>query len=378
MKERCELFQKEMERFSKKRLGLDGEKKESKAKKIVSVVGPMTNFLIDIGGRLAIIVSVPTLGIVTAFAGAALAAVTRTVTINDYRNNSKTRSKVKELYKVDPVSMILTILKEVGIELSRIFEEQLFTLRDNKDVTVLACCAVNLMLKFKGSEKFDRNTLLRNVLLGKAKTNPKVKMRNNKSLRAQDFFQQTGLRKVSLRGSEFKETYLSHCNLTGVNAQSCTWTTTKVLHSCADDADLRCGVNGVGGNSWEGTSLENAQVKGEPSREYFILIIFSLFPHLSHSFLLFTLSYPFIVSYPLSSAVFLFYVLSSLFIFSYSLLPFLAALILCFPPLYSIIFFYFFFILPFLLLSCYFSDIVLTSFFIFYFRLSTLVLDYPL
>jgi hypothetical protein len=527
MKERCEFFQKEMERLSKKRLKFD--KKESKASKVVGVVGPMTSVLIGIGGALVIIMSVPTLGIATAFTGAAVAAVTLTVKIKDHYSNMKTDSNAKELSKLDPVSVILTILKEVGIELSRIFEEQLFKLQDNTDVTKMASCAVELMFKFKDGDNFDRNTLLRKVLCGKAKNNPKVKMRNDKSLQAQDLFKNTGLRKVpkllssfvrfeylrkangtcdpqtygyrgeilemtckttneseagcdttssccpvvtdgasgevtyfgecdidkeytetcaevnyyqpfhclvrspsilksfaskgsdpsrpslrnvvsemyhrsvrpvrpvyrprsprilrslsntdlsgsdfsrvnfsssslenciltgctilfgelkgaSLRGSEFKETYLSHCNLTGVNAQSCTWTTTKVLHSCADDADLRGGDKGVGGNSWEGTSLENAKVKGEPSREYFILIIFSLFPHLSHSFLLFTLSYPFIVSYPLSSAVFLFYALSSLFIFSYSLLPFLAALILCFPPLYSIIFFYSFLSCPF-------------------------------
>ena len=532
-----------MERLSKKRLEFD--KKESKASKVLGVVSPMTSVLIGIGGTLAIVMSVPTLGIATAFTGAAVAAITLTVKLKDHYSNMKTDSNAKELSKLDPVSVILTILKEVGIELSRIFEDQLVKLQNNTDVTKMASCAVELMFKFTDGDNFDRNTLLRKVLCGKAKNNPKVKMWNNKSLRAQDLFKKTGLRKekvptsvslssfvqfeylsklngtcdpqsygyrgevlkmickatnnksearnigctepgggaydttssccpvdtdgtrkdvpyfvecdidkeytetceganyyepfhclircprilerfaseggnpsrsslrnvvskmyhpevrpvrpvyrphsprilhflsntdltgsdfsrvnfsssslenciltgctilfgelkgASLRGSEFKETYLSHCNLTGVNAQSCTWTTTKVLHSCADDADLRGGDNGVGGNSWEGTSLENAKVKGEPSREYFILISFSLFPHLSHSFLLFTLSYPFIVSYPLSSAVFLFYALSSLFIFSYSLLPFLAALILCFPPLYTIIFFYSFLSCPF-------------------------------
>ena len=577
MKERCEFFQKEMERFYKKRLKFD--KKESKANKVVSVVGPMTSVLIGIGGGLVIAMSVPTLGIVTAFTGAAVAAVTLTVKIKDYHSNTKTASNVKELrsdcnvtelhvgqLKNDPLSVILTILKEVGIELSRIFEEQLFKLHDNKDVTEMASCAVNLMFKFKDSEKFDRNTLLRNVLRGEAKTNPKLKTkRNNKRWEARDVFQNPGLRKeiptsvssssfvefeylskandtcdpqtygyrgeilemickttnnesearnigctepdggaydttssccpvdtngargevtyfvecdidkeytktcaeanyyqpfhclvrcpsilesfaseegnlsrpslrnvvskmyhprvrsvrpvyrphsprilrslsntdlsdsdfsrvnfsssrlencdltgctilfgelegASLCRSQFKETYLSHCNLTGVNAQSCTWTTTKVHHSCADYADLRGGDNIVGGNSWEGTSLENVKIKGEPSCEYFIVIMFSLFPHLSHPFLLFTLSYPFyIVSYPLSSAVFLFYPLLCVFIPLHSLLISFTVSCCTYSLFSSIIFF---------ILS--FSDVVLNSFFIFYSRLSTLVLDYPL
>jgi hypothetical protein len=462
MKDRCEFFQKEMERFYKKTLKFD--KKESKASKVVSVVGPMTSVLIGIAGGLVIIMSIPTLGIVTAFTGAAVAAVTLTVKIKDYHRNTKTVSNVKELCKVDPFSVILTILKEVGIELSRIFEEQLFKLQDDKDVTKMASCAVNLMFKFKDGEKFDRNTLLKNVLRGEA-TNQKLKTkRNNKKWHARDVFQNPGPRKqvpksvssssfvefeylskandtcdpqtygyrgeilemickttnnesearnigctepdvsaydttssccpvdtneargevtyfvecdidkeytetcaetnyyqpfhclvrcpsilesfaseegnlsrpslrnvvskmyhprvrpvrtvyrphsprilrslsntdlsgsdfsrvnfsssslencdltgctvlfgelkgASLCRSQFKETYLSHCNLTGVNAQRCIWTTTKVLHSCADDADLRGGDNIVGGNSWEGTSLENVKIKGEPSCE---------------------------------------------------------------------------------------------------------------
>ena len=547
MKERCEFFQKEMERFSKKRLEFD--KKESKASKVVGFVGPMTSVLIGIGGGLVIIMLIPTLGIVTAFAGAAVAALTLTVKSKDYHSNTKTASNVKELrsdcnvterhvgqLKVDPLSVILTILKEVGIELSRIFEEQLFKLHDNKDVTEMASCAVNLMFKFKDSEKFDRNTLLKNVLRGEA-TNPKLKTkRNNKKWHARDVFQNPGLRKqipksvssssfvefeylskandtcdpqtygyrgeilemickttnnesearnigctepdvsaydttssccpvdtneargevtyfvecdidkeytetcaeanyyqpfhclvrcpsilesfaseegnlsrpslrnvvskmyhprvrlvrpvyrphsprilrslsntdlsgsdfsrvnfsssslencdltgctilfgelkgASLCRSEFKETYLSHCNLTGVNAQWCIWTTTKVLHSCVDNADLRGGDNIVGGNSWEGTSLENAKTKGKPSCEYFILIIFSLFPHLSHSFLVFYSLLSFYFPYPVLSAVFFFYPLlcahSLLFSFTVSCCTYSL-----FSPVYSIVFFY--------------------------------------
>ncbi|CAB4038648.1 Hypothetical predicted protein [Paramuricea clavata] len=216
MKERCEFFQKEMERFSKKRLKLDSEKKESKA--VVSVVGPMTNFLIGIGGGLAIAISVATLEIVTAFAGAAVAALTLTVKIKDNHSNTKTVNNVTEQCKVDPVSAILAILKEVGIELSRIFEEQLFKLHNNKDVTEMACCAVNLMFKFEDGDRFDRNALLRNVFLGKAKTNTKLKTkRHNKRWRVQDVFQKPGLRKEivpkSVSSSSFVEfEYLSKAN----------------------------------------------------------------------------------------------------------------------------------------------------------------------
>lgn len=208
MKKRCGFFEKEIERLSKKRLKVDGEKNESMASRILNIGGPTATILISIGSGLAIVLLVPTAGVAAAFAGAGVAAATVAVKVRDkwksYRNMKivanivkKVESDLEEMNWNEIVLAILTPPKEVGTELSRIFEEQLFMLKDDKDVTVIACCAVNLMFnKLKVDDEFNRKALLRKVLLEKVKTNPTLNTkRNNKKWKVHDVFQKPGLRK---------------------------------------------------------------------------------------------------------------------------------------------------------------------------------------
>ncbi|XP_028407460.1 uncharacterized protein LOC114530072 [Dendronephthya gigantea] len=91
---------------------------------------------------------------------------------------------------------LVSIVRDAANELSRIFEYQLNVLKCERQVKILAKCAVELMLDFKGDEKFERDTLLRKVLQdGKLKNNEKFKIENDKEWSAFSLFRKPGLRR---------------------------------------------------------------------------------------------------------------------------------------------------------------------------------------
>ena len=200
MKMRCEMFEKKVEVEAKGKLKITGdliEQPESgKAAEIVGVAGPVITVLACLGCGIAVAMGLPTLG-VGSFVGAAVTATVLAVTKVD-KHRKKTKAKVVQEISKDVVSSVMKcIIKEVSKELSRIFEYQLFRLKDERQVKVVARYAVNLMFDLKEGDKFDRNTLLRKVLAGKKGNTKKLVTRDGKkNWRVQDVFRKPGLRKT--------------------------------------------------------------------------------------------------------------------------------------------------------------------------------------
>ena len=193
MKNQCELFEEKVEHYAKERL--DGVHKETKGAKFFNVFSPVVTTLVSIGGGIGIAMGFATFGI-TSFVTAAVAASSLVVMKIDQNKHEKLDHNSKELKNNCPYSFLLSIIKEATKELSRIFEDQLFRL-ERVDVTKVALCAVNLMFKqLKVGDKFNRNTLLRNVLFGRIGRPQALKTkRNNKKWKVPDVFQKPGLRK---------------------------------------------------------------------------------------------------------------------------------------------------------------------------------------
>jgi uncharacterized protein YjbI with pentapeptide repeats len=169
MMRRCELFEKTVETAAQKKMEINKEfaedPKGGKATKIVDVAGPTTTVIASLACGITAAMSVPTFG-AASFAAALVAGGTFAVKCVDKhfkQANAKVFEKVLE--RTNSISSYLNcIVKDVAKELSRIFESQLFELQSDKQVEILAECAVDLMLDLKKGDTFDRNTLLKKVL----------------------------------------------------------------------------------------------------------------------------------------------------------------------------------------------------------------------
>ena len=105
-------------------------------------------------------------------------AVTMTVLavtkVDKHRKKTKTKL-VPEILKDEVSSVMECKIKEVSKELSSIFEYQLFRVKDERQVKVVARYAVDLMFDLQEGDKFDRNTPLRKVLAGKKRKDERIR-----------------------------------------------------------------------------------------------------------------------------------------------------------------------------------------------------------
>jgi hypothetical protein len=85
---------------------------------------------------------------------------------------------------------------DVAKELSRMFEYQVLTLEDGKQIDILAECAVDLMLDLKKDDKFDRNTLIKKVLKDGKVEKRDLLTRIGDKWSAPDVFRKPGLQRV--------------------------------------------------------------------------------------------------------------------------------------------------------------------------------------
>ena len=164
---RCELFEETVEKKAQKKLeALVEDPKGGKATKFMDVAGPVATFICCLAGGITI--NVATFGAVS-FATALAVGVPVVIKTFD-KHKQQANAKVVENVvltaneKTNVSSYINCIVKEVAKELSRMFEYQLFQLKNNEQVQILAKCAVELMLDLKKGDSFDRNTLLKKVL----------------------------------------------------------------------------------------------------------------------------------------------------------------------------------------------------------------------
>ena len=213
---RCELFEKTIETTAQKKLEINKvfaeDPKGGKATKIVDVAGPTATVVampLAFGIRTA--VSIPTFG--AALFDAVLVGGTLVVKIVDkwfttLANANVVEQVVEEAIDEATISSYLNcIVKDVAKELSRIFESQLFELQSDKQVEILAECAVDLMLDLKKGDTFDRNTLLKKVLHDGNMKKKKILTRTKDiEWYAPNVFRKPGLRRMIFgkNGVEFK------------------------------------------------------------------------------------------------------------------------------------------------------------------------------
>ena len=159
--------------------------------------------------------SVPTLG-AASFAGAAVAGATLVAKVVDKYYKPDEVELIQQAFEMADTEKVSTclnsIVKDVAKELSRIFESQIFEMKNEKQVEVLAKCAVALMLKLNKGDIFDRNTLIRKVLrdgkLGKKTLHTRADMK----LSAPNVFRKPGLRQIVVKkdGTIFKYSVKPH------------------------------------------------------------------------------------------------------------------------------------------------------------------------
>ncbi len=169
---RCEFFEVTVETEAQKKLEINRafvqDPKGGKATKFVDVAGPEATFICCLAGGTTIAIDVATFGGLS-FAAAFVVGATLVVKIVD-KHIKQANAKVIENVvataneRTYVSSYMNCIVKEVAKELSRIFEYQLFQLKNNEQVKILAKCAVELMLDLKKDDSFDRNTLLKKIL----------------------------------------------------------------------------------------------------------------------------------------------------------------------------------------------------------------------
>ncbi len=220
MMRRCKLFQDTIESAAQTKLKINQafakDPKGGKATEIAAdVAGPTTTVIVGLACGVTAAVGLPTFGAAT-LAGACVAGATIAVKYVDKRRKQANAKEVENVVskKIDEekISSVLNyIVKDVAKELSCIYESQLFELQGDREVELLAECAVDLMLDLEKNDTFDRDTLLRNVL----KDGNKNKIKNKGSLRtktkkgewsAPDVFRKPGLRQMIFgrHGTEFK------------------------------------------------------------------------------------------------------------------------------------------------------------------------------
>ena len=137
--------------------------------------------------------------------GAALAGVTLAVTSIDKHLKQSHAKDLEDIEKKTISCYLNAVVKEVAQELSHIYECQLFKLKNEKQVEILAECAVDLMFDLKNNDKLDRDTLLKKVLQdGKVKKRELLTVNDDK-WSVPEVFRKPGLRRTKAQddGAEF-------------------------------------------------------------------------------------------------------------------------------------------------------------------------------
>ena len=205
MASRCKLFEEKIETMAREKMEIK-DVGGGKASKYIDRVGAATTVVCGLAFGITIAIGCPIFG-AASFAGACVAGAC--VVAKDAVEKLK-REKIErvltEAESANVSSYLNLIIVDVAKELSRIFEFQLFELKDNKQVEILAKCAVKLMLNLNENDKFDRNTLISNVLQDGKIKNKKLLTRKGTEWSAPDVFRKPGLRKEiwGKDGAEFR------------------------------------------------------------------------------------------------------------------------------------------------------------------------------
>ena len=205
MASRCKLFEEKIVTVARAKMEIK-DIGGGKASKYIDRGGAATTFVCGLAGGIAIALSFGTFG-AASFAGAcvAVASVVAKEVVERWKQE-KVKSVLTKAEEADVSSFLNFIILDVAKELSRIFEFHLFELRDDKEIEVLAKCAVKLMLDLKEKDTFDRNTLIRKVLQDGKIKNKKIHTRKGIEWSAPDVFRKPGLRKETWgkNGAQFK------------------------------------------------------------------------------------------------------------------------------------------------------------------------------
>ena len=177
-----------------------------KASKYIDRGGAATTVVCGLACGVTIALGFATFG-AASFAGACVAgACVVAKKVGERLKQEKVESVLTKAESADVSSYLNLVILDVAKELSRIFEFQLFELREDKEIEVLAKCAVKLMLNLKKEDTFDRNTLIRKVLQDGKIAEQKIHTRKGIKWSAPDVFRKPGLRKETWgkNGAQFK------------------------------------------------------------------------------------------------------------------------------------------------------------------------------
>ena len=205
MASRCKLFEEKIVTAAREKMEIK-DIGGGKASKYIDRGGAATTVVCGLACGVTIALGFATFG-AASFAGACVAgACVVAKKVGERLKQEKVESVLTKAESADVSSYLNLIILDVAKELSRIFEFQLFELRDDKEIEVLAKCAVKLMLNLKKEDTFDRNTLIRKVLQDGKITEQKIYTRKGIKWSAPDVFRKPGLRKETWgkNGAQFK------------------------------------------------------------------------------------------------------------------------------------------------------------------------------
>ena len=205
MASRCKLFEEKIVTAAREKMEIK-DIGGGKASKYIDRGGAATTVVCGLACGVTIALGFATFG-AASFAGACVAgACVVAKKVGERLKQEKVESVLTKAESADVSSYLNLIILDVAKELSRIFEFQLFELRDDKEIEALAECAVKLMLDLKKEDTFDRNTLIRKVLQDGKIKKQKIHTRKGIEWSAPDVFRKPGLRKETWRknGAQFK------------------------------------------------------------------------------------------------------------------------------------------------------------------------------
>lgn len=183
-----------------------------KLTEVVDVAGPAVTVLLNLTCGVTIALGVGTLGI-PSFCAAVVTGGTLAAKVYDKRRKQagakKCMQKLNEAEEKNVSSYLNCLVKDVAKELSRIFEYQLYHLMNEEKVKILAECAVDLLFDLKKDDTFDRNTLLRKVLIDGEAKKRKLLTFNDEKWSAPNVFRKPGLRQITRNNT--KGTYIAYC-----------------------------------------------------------------------------------------------------------------------------------------------------------------------
>ena len=209
MVHRCELFQNTTENVAQTKLKINEafvkDPKGGNITEIADIACPTTTVIVSLACGITIAMGFATFG-GASFAGAFVAGATLAVKIVDKHFKQANARDVNNVVETaidgaEMSSVLNSIVKDVAKELSCIYESQLFELEADKEVKILAECAVDLMLDLNKNDTFDRDTLLRKVLkdgdINKIKNKSSLPTRKNIKWSVSSVFRKPGLRQMS-------------------------------------------------------------------------------------------------------------------------------------------------------------------------------------